>query len=493
MCLKIFLLLAALATFAAACGRASDNESAATSVQTTSTAQPDSGGTQPEAEQTTTTAPDICETTELQATEIGVTEDTITVLVMADVGSTLAPGLFQGSIDGTKAWANHVNANGGLACRQIEVIEHDSQILAVQTTNGFLRACEEALAMVGSTALFATDVRDLNTCPDQAGNPTGVPDIAERAVEAVHSCSPNTFAPTNGVCPYSGSGPREYHNMFGPYKWLYDRSVEAGDPLHGVFLIPSDLPSAINSSMPNIRAHTDFGIVNEGEFGVSGLATQASYAQYIEVMRSTDSNYAYTGSNDQSMLKWKNEAEVQGMELDDIVWACAIACYTPEFKEQPVANGTYIWLPFLPFEEASTNQELATFISAMGDANPPSWAAGAWVAGRLFENAVNQIVADGDPNAITRQAILDQMRSFTDFDANGWYGSWNLSTKLTSPCYVMLQVQNNEFVRVHPQEPGTFDCDPGNVLVNVIDSAEEFGKGPDKYLEERRDAYVAGG
>lgn len=487
---KICLLLAALAALATACGRASDtNDEAGITTAQPTTSQ--AGVDQQQA--TTTTAPDICEITELEATEIGISEDTITVLVMADVGSPLAPGLFQGSIDGTKAWAEHVNANGGLACRQIEVIEHDSQINPTMTTNGFLRACAEAVAMIGSTSLFATEVGDLNTCPDQAGNPTGVPDIAERAVEAVHSCSPNTFAPTNGVCPYSGSGAREYHNMIGPYKWLYDRSVEAGDPLHGVFLIPGDLASAINSSMPTIRAHSEFGIVNDGEFNVSGAAVQASYAQYIEAMRSSGSNYGFTGSNDQSMLKWKNEAEVQGLDLDDVVWACSIACYTPDFKEQPVANGTYVWLSFLPFEETAANQELAAFISAMGTASPPSWSAGAWVAGRLFEDAVNQIVADGGPNAITRQAILEQMRTITDFDANGWYGTWDLSTKLTSPCFVLTQIQDNEFVRIHPQEPGTLDCSPDNVLVNVMDSSAEYDAGPADYLEERRGTYAVGG
>jgi hypothetical protein len=38
-----------------------------------------------------------CASEPLQATETGVTADTITVQVMADTGSALAPGLFQGT------------------------------------------------------------------------------------------------------------------------------------------------------------------------------------------------------------------------------------------------------------------------------------------------------------------------------------------------------------------------------------------------------------
>ena len=192
--------VAALALFAAACGSDDDDADddpvattqapASEATTTTTTAAPDDGlglGLGEEGGEggtTTTTMMDPCEAEELEATEIGVTENTIRVLVMADVGSPLAPGLFQGSIDGTNAWAEFVNDNGGLACRQIEVIEHDSQINPTETTNGFLNACEEALALVGSTALFAFNVDDLNTCPDSEGNEIGIPDIPERVVEA---------------------------------------------------------------------------------------------------------------------------------------------------------------------------------------------------------------------------------------------------------------------------------------------------------------------
>jgi len=502
---KICLLLAALAVIAAACGRDDDDPvTGPDTTPTTATAPPQTttttGGEDPDGETTTTeaplviesttTSPDICETAELEDSEIGITADKITILVMADVGSPLAPGLFQGSIDGTKAWADHVNENGGLACREIEVIEHDSQINPEKTTSGFLRACEEAVALIGSTSLFVTNVEDLNTCTDQAGNPIGIPDIPERAVEAVHACSPNTFAITNAICPYSGSGAREYHNMVGPHRWLQAQATANGNPLHGVFLIPGDLASAINSSMPGIRSNSEIGIGNDGEFNVSGAAPQASYAQYIEVMKSSDSNYAYTGSNDQSMLKWKSEAEVQGLDLDSITWICSIACYTPDFQEQDVAEGTYVWLSFLPFEEKDANDELNTFIGAMGEDNPPSWAAGAWVAGRLFENAVNQIVARDGLNAITRQAILDEMRQISAFDANGWFGTLNFSTKLTSPCFVLLRVTDGEFARVYPQERGTFDCNAdNNILVNVLDSEAEYNAGPEGYLEERSGTY----
>ena len=49
------------------------------------------------------------------ASDTGVTADTITITVMADTGSPLAPGLFQGPVDAVEGWVDWKNANGGPA------------------------------------------------------------------------------------------------------------------------------------------------------------------------------------------------------------------------------------------------------------------------------------------------------------------------------------------------------------------------------------------
>src|SRR4051812_19771761 len=57
-----------------------------------------------------------CEGQTLEATDVGVSADTITIETLADVGSPLAPGLFQANLDAVRAFAEKVNASGGLAC-----------------------------------------------------------------------------------------------------------------------------------------------------------------------------------------------------------------------------------------------------------------------------------------------------------------------------------------------------------------------------------------
>ncbi len=144
-----------------------------------------------------------------------------------------------------------------------------------------------------------------------------------------------------------------------------------------------------------------------------------------------------------------------------------MACYTPAFleAESEAIENTYLWLPFLPFGEADVNPELADFLAAMGDDQPQSWSAGAWAAGVMFEEVVNTIVAADGPNGLTRARLLEELNALTDFDANGFFASFTPSEKATSPCYVMGQIQGGEFVRLHPADPGTFDCEAVNVEV----------------------------
>ncbi|GJM38270.1 MAG: hypothetical protein DHS20C19_16370 [Acidimicrobiales bacterium] len=459
----------ALGLMASACG--SDRDDAAVGTTTTAapttTQAPDGGG----GETTTTTEAaeaDPCEGVTLEATEIGVSEDTIKVIIMADVDSPLAQGLFQGSVDGVMAWAEKVNADGGLACREVEVEFHDTKLTPATTVEGFLKACESALALVGTTVLFALDTSDLNTCDDQAGNPIGVPDIGYITTEVAHQCSPNSFllSRPGAECPYEG-GPRDYTAAVGAPAVLAEN---LGVDFNGVFIVPGDLPSTIASAVPQTAAQEEIGVTWDGVFGVSGSATQTEFGPLVTTMRDNNSNFVYNGSNDQAMLKLKREAALQDLDVDAVTWLCSLSCYTPAFIEQGGgdAEGVYVWSFFVPFEEADTNEELGTFMDNIGTDFPPAWAAGAWIDGLLFEDAVNAIVDRDGPNGVTRQAVIDELTTVTTFDAGGWWSTTDFTTTNTiGSCFMVMQVQDGEYVRVHPEERGTLDCSIDAVAVTA--------------------------
>jgi len=483
-------LLVLLALIAAACGGRDEDDDAAGSDSETETEDsdaPDADGTDDgegdEADADTgdtgdgtdeESDVDVCADAELEATETGVTEDAITVVALADVNSPLAEGLFQGAWDGAEAWAEHVNAEGGIACREVDLILADSLLNATETTNGFLQACNEALALVGTTVLFGTGTDDLNNCEDAQGNPIGVPDLAYITTEVPHQCSANSFhvSRPGAACPYEG-GPREHTVNVGAVEWI---ARDSGATFNGIMLVPNDFESTIAATVPQIVGMEEIGVTFDDAVGIGGLATQAELQPVVQTMQEAGSNFAYNGSNDQSMLKLISEAAAQGVDLDSVTWVCSLSCYTPDFLEQggDDVEGVYTWMSFVPFSEGDANDELADFLEAIDDPFPAAWAAGAWADGVMLENVIESIVERDGPNGITRQAVLDELATLESFDANGWWAPADMTdTNTIAECFAVMQVQDGEFVRVHPEAPGELDCD-GNGVVEVTSDPSDF-------------------
>ena len=119
----LFVLARRSGLFAAACGR-SDSGSPPTTTGTAAAVDA------------------ACASEPLQATDVGVTADTITIQVMADTGSPLAPGLFQGNIDAVKGFATYINANGGIGCRKLVVKTWDSKLDPTESKNGLINGVQ---------------------------------------------------------------------------------------------------------------------------------------------------------------------------------------------------------------------------------------------------------------------------------------------------------------------------------------------------------------
>jgi hypothetical protein len=172
------------------------------------------------------------------------------------------------------------------------------------------------------------------------------------------------------------------------------------------------------------------------------------------------------------MVTMRKESAAQGL-TGVKVWACSLACYTKPMLETGGADveGTYLWMQFLPFEEAGENAEAQAYVDAVGADEAGSFGAQAWQAAVLFKQVVDEIVVEDGPNAITRAAILERLRATEEFTANGWLGAKDL--RGMSSCYVLMQIKDGQFQRVYPTEKGTFDCSPDNIVTVTIDPAKQ--------------------
>ena len=456
---RVLCVLVALGLMAAACGRSGSDTQA----------EGESGGTP-----TTAAKNAKCEGVTLEATDTGVSADTITVQVMADTGSPLAPGLFQGNVDAMQAFEKYINENGGIGCRKLKVETWDSKLTPDEAKNGQLNACSNALAMVGGNSLFNPDVTTMDTCADSKGQPTGLANIAALANDVNEQCSLHSFIiqGTAEPCTADGkpiTGSREFLAFTGQLDFYKTVSPE----LTGLFMVPGDLPTTVQSATYQVVAQEEHGVDWKGVVKVSGRDEQSAYTPRVQIAKNNNVTYVYNGSNDVAMTSMRREAAAQGLTSVK-VWACSLACYTDKFIAAGAdVEGTYAWMQFLPFEDKGSNDELDTYLKY--NSQPVSWGAQAWQAAVLMQDAIDKIVDTDGPNAITRASFLAALNGIDSFDAHGWMGPKDPKGGF-SDCMVVLQMGASGFERAQPTEPGKLDCNPSYVSKVTLDPVVEAQK-----------------
>jgi ABC-type branched-subunit amino acid transport system substrate-binding protein len=401
--------------------------------------------------------------TKLQATEIGVTPTEIHVALIADVDSPLAPGLFQGVVDGEQAAAKYINSKaggGGLAGRKLVVDFIDSKLNPTTSRNAVITACSNDLAMVGTAAIFLTSMEDAVSCTDKAGKATGLPDLAGVAGD-VEACSPTTFPvnPGNVLCNTVTQNPPTYQANQGAFRYL-QRTHKGG--LHGATTYNNDTKQGADAGQVLISAALHAGVKSDQSVGLSSVAQQSTYTPIVQKMKQDNSNFAYAVTVTGGLIQWMSEAQLQGLTDPNIVWTCTTGCYDKSIQQNSVTNHLYVPMNFLPFEEASTNKTLANFLRAVGPSKSTGFAVYGWTATLAFADAVKAAVDKGGVNGITRASVLAGIKTLTAFDAGGMTGVTDIADRVSTPCTLLVQLQDSKWKRIWPSKKGTFDCTKSN-------------------------------
>jgi hypothetical protein len=176
----------------------------------------------------------------------------------------------------------------------------------------------------------------------------------------------------------------------------------------------------------------------------------------------------------QQTLALRREAKVQGLS-DVKVWDCQTACYSKRFLEQGGADVDkqfvdILYAPFFDARERKADKMVDNFVRFTGEDNVGELGAVySFGAGLAFRNAVNAVVKQHGVNGLTRKNLLAALNNVHDFDADGLLAPIDLGGRKVTECHVLLQVQDGDFVRVHPKKPGTYDCSPRNVVETELD------------------------
>jgi len=399
--------------------------------------------------------------------DLGLTSTTIRVAVIADVNAPANPGLFQKSLNVVKAWAEIVNANGGLAGRQVVVDAIDAQENPNTSLNDVIQACQQDFALVGTEALALSSMSAIDGCKNAQGQAIGIPNLAGIAFGSLQQCDTATYAVQGNdpaYCASQKSASPTHTEQVGDYRWL----ISQNPGLHGMWIYNTDLPNARVTQIPSYTAGSQQGIKKDGAgfYGASGTDPQSAMIPVVQAAKRSGSTFVADGVTPPNMVLLRREAQLQGASSVK-AWLCVAGCYASYFLTTggSAVNGTYQTMTTIPFfTEYAKNPTLAAVVSKLGGINNlDSNSLASYVEALLFQDAVTKAVANG--GQLTRESLFKVLRTEeTSFNADGIIGATNVSGHQFSPCFVLTQVQNGQFQRVYPSAAGTFDCKASNLV-----------------------------
>jgi ABC-type branched-subunit amino acid transport system substrate-binding protein len=395
-------------------------------------------------------------------TEIGVTAKEIHIATVADVDNSIAPGLFQGGVDGVTGAVKYINANGGIGGRKLVMDFYDSKLNPNDARNGVINACENDYAMVGTAMFLIASFDDALQCKDKSGQAAGIPDVPSVTSNNAQTCSAVTFAPSGSLldCSTLTSDPQKFTGQVGDSKY-YVKTY--GPKLKGPIVVSSDSAATARSSSVLGLLAGKAGISITDTVPLSSRDPQSAYTPMIQKMKSDGDNYNLTGAPVDNVISMRQEAQLQGLTDPKFVWTCQIQCYDKKTEAAgDVMANTHIVMNFLPFTETKSNKTLANFVKYVGKDKINGFAVWGWVSTLLFQQAANQVVKDQGVNGLTRTNLLTALKNTHKFDAGGMWGTMDPGARANSPCFMILNFDGSKYEREYPKKAGTFDCTASN-------------------------------
>ena len=367
----------------------------------------------------------------------GVTAKTITVGTIADLTGPV-PGLFQGTVDGVKAYLAYINSTGGVDGRQLEQSVKDSALSCSGASQGATSLAGSVFAFVGSFDLY-----DACTTPILTKD-SGVPYVGI-ALDGKLAALPNAFSPSPTPPGY----------ITGPYKYIIQH--------YGVHRL--GFISGIGAQQP-IESY-------EYEAAAAAGATVA----YKRFAASTETDFtADVVRMRQAKVDWVNLSALAITQGAKIIQEMNAQNFHPKvievdtdytaqffklFPNPSITNGiigaqTY---PRYLGEDAATVPAVKTFDTWMAKTNPSFqpdlYSLDGWAGAALFVQALKA----AGPNP-TQAGVLAQLAKITTFTAGGLISTDDPAAKKAPTCWIMLQVENQKFVKIQPTGEG-FTCSPG--------------------------------
>ena len=380
----------------------------------------------------------------------GVTASTITIGQIATVSGPV-PGLFQGAFDGLAAWADWVNANGGIAGRQVKISKVDDGFNCTTYTNAMKQFATTAFAVLGNLTLEDTcgksvlnanpnllDIQALTLDPTlysvanaysaaptpPGGITTGYQYIKSKFPDAITKAA----ALSGQSAAVNGREARLTAESIG-YKYVYTRDI-------------GDFETNYTSDI--LRMKSDG--VKFVDLTAVAVTNAADFLQQAAQQNFHPSVVYGASAYDGKLFKLLGNASL----ANNVLYAAVPdTLYLGQDRNSiPAVNNFLTWM-----EKAGTSPNL--------------FAVDAWADGQLLIKAMQ---AAG--STIDQASVAQAIKTVTTFDADGLIAPTDPGEKMGTHCVVVAGVQGGQWKRLDPTGSG-FDC--SGVYHSVPLSAVEKG------------------
>ena len=368
------------------------------------------------------------------------------------------------------AYLNSKAGGGGLAGRKVVVDFYDSKLNGNESRNATIQGCQNDYALVGTSALFLTQVDDIVNCPDQAGAATGIPDLSAVTTGVPESCSPMAF-PAFGTqidCATVNSEPADLQRQPGTTEVGALQARRGG--LHGVTIIGNDTKDAARGGTLAALAAQKAGIkMDQGDpvVAVSGRDPQSVFTPIVQKMKADGSNWSLNIASANQALLLRNEATLQGIDPTSVALGVLVVLRQHARHRQRVttSRARSSSSGSCPSKRARSTRTSANFVKYMKQVGgtPDQFASYSYAAMLAFADAVNAVVKSDGVNGLTRTNLITAIKGLTDFDAGGMLGKRSFKDGKITSCFLVVQFTRAASGSAStPTKKGTFDCKASN-------------------------------
>lgn len=353
--------------------------------------------------------------------QTGITDSTITIANVADVTGPV-PGIFTSAPQAVKAYAAYFNATSSLCGRKLKVLALDSRTDAAGDQVGYVKACEDAFAAVGSMSAF-----------DAGGAATaqgcGLPDLRSQSVsDARNACATCFGAQATQLDAFQNAVPDFFLSR------MHDATQHAG-------MIYVNAAASVDNAKHTQAAEERRGMhfVYSAPFDIA----EFNYSPYVQRMKQAGVRWLqFVGSPDQA-VRMARAMQESGFKPDAFVLDAT--AYDRQFVAAgPAVDGSYVYVNFTPIEEAAANAELRLYEQWLQQvapgAKPTYFGIFAWSAARLF---VEQAVGLG--GRLTRANLVSRVHKVHAWTGNGLHAPQDVGGKTNGSCWRFLQLQDGRW------------------------------------------------